>query len=646
MVAFSNGVNVTQPVPSPATKTHSQTTVPIDHIRNFSIIAHIDHGKSTLADRLLEQTGTIPARQMREQILDEMDLERERGITIKAKAVRMIYQSAAKFEMQGSVKTNHSGRSSSEYILNLIDTPGHVDFSYEVNRALAACEGALLVVDASQGVEAQTLANARLAQESGLVLIPVINKIDLPQANREETARQIREILNVELPPIFVSAKEGTGINQVLESIVRMVPPPQGQNEDLLSALVFDSVYDSYKGVILFVRVFSGEISRGENLLFLSNRFEIVSEEVGYLTPKMVKSESIKAGEVGYIATGLKDIHLISVGDTITEKIRPVSKALRRYRPTKPFVFAGFYPINPSEYESLKKALEKLHLSDSSFQFQPESSDALGFGYRCGFLGLLHMEIVKERLRREFGTEVLVTSPNVVYQIKLKKKSPQNSSLIEIDAPSKLPPLGDVESIAEPVVKVTILTPAETLGSVMQMAKDRRGKFINMRYLTPERVLLEYHIPLAEILVDFHDALKSLTKGYASFDYEPVGYQVSDVVKLEILIHGEVVDALSSIVHRDKAYFQGKAQVEKLRELIPKHLFEIAIQARIDNRIIARETIRSYRKDVIAKCYGGDITRKRKLLEKQKEGKRKMKQIGKVEIPNEAFMSALQLGKR
>lgn len=605
---------------------------PITRIRNFSIIAHIDHGKSTLADRLLESTGTIPSRQMHEQILDEMDLERERGITIKAKAVRMIY--------------NPPDLSAGSYILNLIDTPGHVDFSYEVNRALAACEGALLVVDASQGVEAQTLANAHIAQEAGLRLIPVINKIDLPQADPKETARQIKEILKIELEPLLVSAKEGRGIDQVLERIVEQIPCPTGKREEPLAALVFDSVYDPYKGVIIFVRVFCGEIHPQKNLLFLSNRFEIVSEEIGYLTPKTIKSGAIKTGEVGYVATGLKDIRLISIGDTITEKERPASKALSGYHPTKPFVFAGFYPTVPSEYEMLKNALEKLHLSDSAFQFQPESSAALGFGYRCGFLGLLHMEIVKERLKREFSVEVLVTSPNVIYQVTLKREASASVEQIEIDSPSKLPDLGEVHAIAEPVVLTTILVPAETVGAVMQMAKDRRGKFMDMTYLTSERVLLKYHLPLAEILVDFQDALKSLSKGYASFDYEPIGYEVSDLVKLDILIHNEVVDALSAIVHADKAYYQGKAVVEKLKELIPKHQFEIAIQARVNHRIVARETIRSFRKDVIAKCYGGDITRKRKLLEKQKEGKRKMKQIGKVEMPNEAFMSLLQLGKK
>jgi len=603
---------------------------PIDRIRNFSIIAHIDHGKSTLADRLLELTGTISSREMREQILDGMDLERERGITIKAKAVRMIYKADV---------------SSDDYILNLIDTPGHVDFSYEVSRALAACEGALLVVDASQGVEAQTLANVHLAREAGLLIVPVINKIDLPHANPADTARQIREILKIEREPLWVSAKEGQGVKEVLETIVQAIPPPQGKKEEPLRALVFDSLYDPYKGVIIFVRVFSGDIVPKKSLIFFSNNFEVVPEEIGYLRPKPVKSDTIKTGEVGYVATGLKDIHLVSVGDTITEKMRPAVKPLAGYRPPKAYVFAGFYPTTPSGYETIKNALEKLHLSDSSFQYQPESSAALGFGYRCGFLGLLHMEIVKERLEREFFADVLVTAPNAIYQVKLRDDGKRSSKVIEIDSPAKMPDLADIESISEPIIKTIILVPSEYVGPVMQLAKDKRGKFIDMTYLTTERVLLEYHMPLAEILFDFHDALKSVSKGYASFDYEAMGYEVSDVVKMEILVHNEVVDAFSTIVHQDKAYYLGTKLVEKLRELIPRHQFEIAIQARINNRIISRETIRSYRKDVIAKCYGGDITRKRKLLEKQKEGKRKMKQIGNVEIPNEAFMSIMQLGK-
>ena len=612
---------------------------PIERIRNFSIIAHIDHGKSTLADRLLERTGTISLRQMRAQILDGMDLERERGITIKAKAVRMIYRPPV-----SSLKSQVS--SEEPYILNLIDTPGHVDFSYEVSRALAACEGALLVVDASQGVEAQTLANAHLAAEAGITLIPIINKIDLPQADPEEAKRQIREILGITLEPILVSAKEGIGIDEALEQIVKEIPYPEGHPEEPLSALVFDSLYDPYKGVIIFVRVMEGTITPGKTLLFLSNGFELTPEDIGYLNPKPVRSESIETGEVGYIVTGLKDIHQVSVGDTITDKLKPTSARLKGYRPVRPFVFAGLYPTVPSEYEKLKKALEKLHLSDSAFEFMPESSDALGFGYRSGFLGLLHMEIVKERLFREFDADVLVTSPNVIYQVQLQARGSTPAKTVEIDSPSKMPDEAEVDFISEPIVNAMILLPSDTVGPVMQMCKDRRGKFIDMKYLTPGRVLLKYHLPLAEILVDFHDQLKSISKGYASFDYEPLGYERADLVKMEILIHGEPVDALSSIVHQDKAYYQGKVIVEKLRELIPRHMFEIAIQARIGGRVIARETIRGMRKDVIAKCYGGDISRKRKLLEKQKEGKKRMKQIGKVEIPNEAFMSVLSLEKK
>ena len=601
----------------------------LSKIRNFSIIAHIDHGKSTVADRLLEKTGTISSRQMQAQVLDRMDLERERGITIKAKAVRMLYK-------QGE----------DCHILNLIDTPGHVDFSYEVSRALTACEGALLVVDASQGVEAQTLANTHLATEAGLTLIPVINKIDLNQADVPQASRQIKEILNIHTDPILVSAKEGRGIDALLEAIITRIPPPQGSLEPPLSALVFDSVFDPYKGVIIFVRVFSGEIKVKKKLVFLSNGVTLAPEEVGYMTPNLSKNDSIQTGEVGYVVTGLKDIHLISIGDTITEELHPVSKALRGYRPTKPFVFAGFYPPNPSDYETLKNALEKLHLSDSSFQFQPESSTALGFGYRCGFLGLLHMEIVKERLRREFNSEVLITAPNVIYRLKLKNKKHLSESTIEIDSPSKWPALDEIESIEEPMVHLMILLPKDTVGPVMQMAKDRRGIFIDMKYITAERVLLRYELPLAEMIIDFHDVLKSITKGYASFNYEPVGYRKDELVKLEILIHHDVVDAFSTIVHKDKAYYHGKAMVEKLRELIPRHMFEVAIQAQIQNRIIARESIKAYRKDVIAKCYGGDISRKRKLLERQKEGKKRMKQIGNVEIPNEAFMSFLEISKK
>ena len=603
---------------------------PLSHIRNFSIIAHIDHGKTTLSDRLLERTGTIEIRNMQAQKLDSMDLERERGITIKAKAVRMMYRSPVKKR---------------EFNLNLIDTPGHVDFSYEVNRALAACEGALLVVDASQGVEAQTMANCHLAKEAGLKLIPVINKIDLPQANPEESKRQLREVLGIEDEPLLVSAKEGIGIDELLEAVVDRIPAPKSDPQDTLAALVFDSVYDPYKGVIILVRIFSGEIMPKKPLVFLSNGVELVPEEIGYMTPQFVKSESIRTGEVGYVVTGLKDIHLINVGDTLTDKGRPTPKALPGYRPTRPFVFAGLYPPNPSEYEVLKKSLEKLHLSDSAFQFMPETSVALGFGFRCGFLGLLHLEIVKERLKREFDIDPLVTSPNVIYQVFFRSKQGKDA-IHEIDSPAKFPPYDQIDMIAEPIVRATVLVPKDFVGAVMQLCKDRRGEFTDMKYLTTERVLLHYKLPLAEILVDFHDALKSLTKGYASFDYEPIGYDAADLVKVDILIHGDPVDAFSFITHKDKAYYQARALVEKLREEIPRHMFEIAIQAQVNNRIIARETIRAFRKDVIAKCYGGDISRKRKLLEKQKEGKKKMKQIGSVEIPNEAFMSILQLSKQ
>ncbi len=599
---------------------------PLSRIRNFSIIAHIDHGKSTLADRLLERTGTISSRQMQAQHLDSMDLERERGITIKAKAVRMHYKS--------------------DYILNLIDTPGHVDFSYEVSRALAACEGALLVVDASQGVEAQTMANTHLAKEAGLTLIPVINKIDLPQADPENAKRQIKEILGIDSEPLLVSAKSGVGIDELLQAIVDRIPPPKPMEDNRLAALVFDSVYDPYRGVIVFVRVFSGSIEPKKVLKFLSNEVELAPEQIGHLAPTYVKSDTILPGEVGYVVTGLKDIHQITVGDTVTEKANPVTKHLPGYRPTRPFVFAGFYPPNPSDYEMLKNSLEKLHLSDSAFEFQAESSLALGFGYRCGFLGLLHMEIVKERLLREFDTEVLITAPNVIYQIKLRHQKGGSTKVVDIDSPSKFPSYDVIDSISEPIVNTMILMPSDYVGPVMQLCKDRRGEFVDMKYITDTRVLLRYFMPLAEILVDFHDAMKSVTKGYASFDYEPMGYEPADLAKVDILVHGEPVDALSFVVHKDKAYYQGKAMIEKLRELIPRHQFEVALQAQINNRIIARETIHALRKDVTAKCYGGDISRKRKLLERQKEGKKRMKQIGQVEIPNEAFMSVLQLTKK
>jgi GTP-binding protein LepA len=602
----------------------------LSRIRNFSIIAHIDHGKTTLSDRLLERTGTIAIRQMQAQKLDSMDLERERGITIKAKAVRMMYNSPVRKQ---------------EFNLNLIDTPGHVDFSYEVNRALAACEGALLVVDASQGVEAQTMANCHLAKEAGLKLIPVINKIDLPQANPDEARRQLREVLGIDDEPILVSAKEGIGIDDLLEAVVERIPPPPDHQTEPMAALVFDSVYDPYKGVIILVRLFAGQIEPKKPFVFLSNGVELIPEEIGYLTPQFVKSDVIRTGEVGYVVTGLKDIHLINVGDTLTDKMRPVTQALKGYRPTRPFVFAGLYPPNPSEYEVLKKSLEKLHLSDSAFQFTPETSIALGFGFRCGFLGLLHLEIVKERLKREFDIDPLVTSPNVIYQVYYRNKQGKEA-VHEIDSPAKFPPYDQIDMIAEPLVRATILVPKDFVGAVMQICRDRRGDFVDMKYLTPERVMLHYKLPLAEILVDFHDALKSLTKGYASFDYEPIGYEIGDMVKVEILIHGDVVDAFSFITHKEKAFYQGRALVEKLREQIPRHMFEIAIQAQVNNRIIARETVSALRKDVTAKCYGGDISRKRKLLERQKEGKKKMKQIGNVEIPNEAFMSILQLSKQ
>jgi GTP-binding protein LepA len=598
----------------------------LDSIRNFSIIAHIDHGKSTLADRLLVATGTIPERQMRDQVLDAMELERERGITIKAKAVRMRYRAK-------------DGRT---YILNLIDTPGHVDFTYEVSRALAACEGALLVVDASQGVEAQTLANAHLAQNLKLALVPIINKIDLPQADVEATAVQIRETARVTDEPVLASAKTGRGTEAVLDSIVSRIPPPKGNPEGPLSALVFDSFYDSYRGVVLYVRVFDGKITEGARLKFFSSGYKSKAEEIGYLTPAPVKSPAIHAGEVGYLVAGIRDIHQIRIGETLTEEDRPCAAPLPGYKEAKPVVFAGFFPISPADYPNLKNAIEKLHLSDSSFFYEVESSRALGFGYRLGFLGLLHMDIIKERLEREFGLSLIATSPNVVYRV---KKLGKGAPWMEVDNPAELPEYGDIAAIQEPFVLATIVTPVAYVEPIMNLLKDRRGEYIAQEYGAGNRVIIQYELPLSEIILDFYDKLKSVSKGYASFDYESAGFKESDLVRLEILIHGEPVDAFSMIVARAKAYARGKAMAEKLKELIPRQMFEVAIQARIEGRVIARETIPAMRKDVLAKCYGGDITRKRKLLEKQKAGKKRMKQFGSVEIPQEAFLAILRSGR-
>ncbi|HCJ66879.1 MAG TPA: elongation factor 4 [Elusimicrobia bacterium] len=588
------------------------------NIRNFSIIAHIDHGKSTLADRFLEYTGLISQKSHQPQILDGLELERERGITIKAKTVRLNYVS-----LDGK-----------NYIFNLIDTPGHVDFTYEVSRALAACEGCLLLIDASQGVEAQTLANFELARKNNLVVIPVVNKIDLPQTDIEGTKKQIKEILGIEEEPLLASAKQGLGTEEILETIVKKIRPPYGSTETSLEALVFDSFYDPFRGVVLYVKILEGKIFEGQKIQFISSGGIYEVNEVGYLQLKMVKSKSLFAGEVGYCIAGIKDIHQVKIGDLLIEKDSERKKTYPGFREVKPYVFSGFYPLNPADYPHLQLALEKLHLTDSSFYFIPENSQILGAGFRCGFLGVLHLEIVKERLKREFRLELLVTSPNVIYQVRKI-----NGEVIEINHPIQLPPINEIKEIEENYVSAMIVTPKEYVGAVMNMLDNRQAKFKTLRYISSERVLLYYELPLAEIVYDFYDQLKSVTQGYASFDYEIIGFRKSDLVKLEILVNHQVVDAFSFLIHRDNAYNKGNKLVEKLSQLIPRHLFSVPIQARVNNKIIARENIPPLRKDVTAKCYGGDITRKRKLLQKQKEGKKKMQQFGEVNIPPEAFFS-------
>jgi GTP-binding protein LepA len=592
-------------------------------IRNFSIVAHIDHGKSTLADRLLELTGTLSQRQMADQVLDQMDLEREKGITIKAKAVRMSYVA----------------RDGQEYELNLIDTPGHVDFTYEVSRALAACEGALLVVDATQGVEAQTLANLYLALEHDLTIIPVINKIDLPNADIERVSREIEEVVGLPRDEILlVSAKEGTGVGAVLDAIVARVPPPKGFAHRPLRALVFDSHYDPYKGVIAYVRVVDGRIGTGQKVQLMSSGQTADLLEVGVFRPQLSPTGALETGEVGYIATGLKDVREMRIGDTVTDALAPADEPLPGYRPVKPMVFAGLYPTSSDDYPALREALEKLRLNDPAFVSEPESSAALGFGFRCGFLGMLHMEIVRERLEREYGLELLITAPSVEYRVLTTR-----GEVLTVDNPAQLPPPSQIELIEEPWVELAIITPTRYIGAVMELVTARRGLFKKMEYLDPQRVLLGYEMPLGELIVDFYDQLKSRTQGYASLDYHLADYREADLVKLDVLVNGQPVDALSMIVHRDMAYTQGRALVQKLRELIPRQLFEVPIQAAIGSKIIARETVRALRKDVLAKCYGGDVTRKRKLLEKQAEGKKRMKRLGQVEIPTEAFMAVLSL---
>jgi len=606
-------------------------------IRNFCIIAHIDHGKSTLADRFLEETGTIARRDMSEQVLDAMDLEREKGVTIKAKAVRMSF----------------AARDGHEYELNLIDTPGHVDFGYEVSRALAACEGAVLVVDAAQGIQAQTLANVYLALDADLTLIPVVNKIDLPSAEPERVAQELVDTLGFSREEIlFASAKEGTGTGEVLEAVVERVPPPRGDADAPLRALIFDSKYDAYKGVIAYVRVVDGGVMPRRRVRLMSTGLSVEPLEVGVFRPSFEPVAELTMGEVGYIATGLKDVKQCRVGDTITDDARPAAEPLPGYRPAKPMVFAGIYPQIANEYTELREALEKLQLNDASLVYQPESSVALGFGFRCGFLGLLHMEIVQERLEREYGIALLATAPSVEYEV-----TRTDGSEVVIDNPADLPPPNEIDEVREPWMDISIIVPDRYIGPVMELVTGNRGEFKRMEYLQhgiiqddgskkgEGRVLLEYRIPLSEILVDFYDQLKSGTQGYASLDYTFAGYRPAPLVKLDILVNGQPVDALSLITHRENATRRGRELVEKLRSLIPRQMFDVPIQAAIGGRIVARETIRAMRKNVLAKCYGGDITRKRKLLEKQAEGKKRMKRVGNVEIPQEAFMAVLRLEK-
>jgi GTP-binding protein LepA len=595
----------------------------MDHIRNFSIIAHIDHGKSTLADRILEITGAVDPKKMKAQMLDSMDLERERGITIKAQAVRVEYAAA----------------DGETYHLHLIDTPGHVDFSYEVSRSLAACEGALLVVDAAQGVEAQTVANTYLAIENGLELIPVMNKVDLPGAEPERVAGEIADLLGGDpSDAIPISAKTGEGVLDVLEAIVARVPPPQGEPDAPTRALIFDSEFDQYRGVIAYVRMVDGAFRKHGRILAMQNGTEADIDDIGFFRPEMTGVQGMEAGDVGYLITGIKDVAKLRVGDTVTALDRPAAEPLEGYREVRPMVFCGLFPIDTDRFEDLRDALEKLALNDAALSWEPETSEALGFGFRCGFLGLLHMEIVRERLEREYGLDLLATTPNVRYRVLLT-----NGEEIEVHSPTDLPDPGTIEAIEEPFIRATIICPADQVGAVMELCQGRRGAHVDMHYLSPQRVQIRYDMPLAEIVLDFFDLLKSSTKGYASLDYEPTGNQVSDLVKVDILLAGDRVDALSIIVHRDFSYEQGKKLVARLRKTIPRQLFDVPVQAAIGSNILARETVKALRKDVTAKLYGGDVTRKQKLLKKQKAGKKRMKSVGRVEVPQEAFLAVLEI---
>ncbi len=593
-------------------------------IRNFSIIAHIDHGKSTLADRFLEATGALQAREMEAQVLDTMDLERERGITIKAHAVRL----------------NYTADDGQEYVLNLIDTPGHVDFSYEVTRSLAACEGALLLVDASQGVEAQTLANAYLAIDNNLEIIPVINKIDLPGAEPEEAKRQIEEVIGLNADDaILASAKQGTGVHEILEAIVHRLPPPAGNPDAPLKALIFDSWYDAYRGVVILTRVIDGTMRPGQKIRLMAAGIDLQIDGLGAFSPKPVPVTSLGVGEAGFVIANIKNVADAKVGDTITDAAVPATEAFPGFKELKPMVFAGLYPVESSQYSELREAMEKLRLNDSAFFFEPETSAALGFGFRCGFLGLLHMEIVQERLEREYNMDLVTTAPGVLYRV-----TTTDGVMQEIDSPSKLPEPGRIQKFEEPIIKATMLTPAAYVGAILELCQEKRGVQKGMEYLKSDRVVITYELPFNEVVLDFYDRLKTVSRGYASLDYHVIGYQEAALVRLDILVNGEAVDALSTVLHSDSAYVRGRLLAAKMRELIPRQMFDIAIQAAIGSRVVARETLRALRKNVLAKCYGGDISRKRKLLEKQKEGKKRMKRVGRVEIPQEAFLAVLKVG--